>query len=215
MFSSAINACSVLLALSGLALGLPNVAEDPDAGPPSGYGIVPIEWDVPVNLTAPDSTTVHLSGTIQDVVAQMEHDYPGWNETFQQMNTTLSNDTLAMAFGHQSYEVDKMVCEPKWKYMANRQRIWEGIEYLLYLPADPKPKNGPGPGNCGRVSCSYHAAIYWCNDNKEDKELSSWKSIAVGAFQLYSNCKYEPYDRCGGQLFYKDNWNVIVKKDIC
>ncbi|KAK4642769.1 hypothetical protein QC761_400515 [Podospora bellae-mahoneyi] len=85
MFSFAIHVCSVLLALSGLVHGLPGILEDPEAaGPPSGYSIVPIEWDVPIDLNTPGSATVHLSGTIQDVVARMEEDYPGWNKTFSQ-----------------------------------------------------------------------------------------------------------------------------------
>lgn len=40
--------------------------------------------------------------------------------------------------------------------------IWQGIDYLESVPGTPG--NGPGPGNCGRVSCSYSSAIYWCND---------------------------------------------------
>ena len=37
-----------------------------------------------------------------------------------------------------------------------------GIEYLRGVPG--KPASGPGPGNCGRVSCWGESAIYWCND---------------------------------------------------
>ncbi|CAP61415.1 uncharacterized protein PODANS_4_515 [Podospora anserina S mat+] len=75
MFSFAIHVCSVLLALSRLVHGLPKILEDPEAaGPPSGYSIVPIEWDVPIDLNTPGSATVHLSGTIQDVVEQ----HCGW-----------------------------------------------------------------------------------------------------------------------------------------
>ncbi|KAK4654030.1 hypothetical protein QC762_400515 [Podospora pseudocomata] len=63
MFSFAIHVCSVLLALSGHRS---------------------IEWGVSIDLNTPGSATVHLSGTLQDVVARMEKDYPGWNETFSQ-----------------------------------------------------------------------------------------------------------------------------------
>ncbi|KAG8424721.1 hypothetical protein J3458_001492 [Metarhizium acridum] len=42
------------------------------------------------------------------------------------------------------------------------RRIEEGIEYLRGLAG--VPRNGPGPETCGRVSCSYQAAIWWCNN---------------------------------------------------
>lgn len=45
---------------------------------------------------------------------------------------------------------------------ALRFRIQEGISHLRGV--NGKPRNGPGPGNCGRVSCSYNSAIWWCND---------------------------------------------------
>lgn len=38
---------------------------------------------------------------------------------------------------------------------CSTNRVQQGIYYLGDVP---------GPGSCGRVSCSYNAAIYWCND---------------------------------------------------
>lgn len=40
--------------------------------------------------------------------------------------------------------------------------ILMGMQYLRGLSGTPT--NGPGPGNCGRVSCSDAAGIWWCND---------------------------------------------------
>ncbi|KAK4175092.1 hypothetical protein QBC36DRAFT_190692, partial [Triangularia setosa] len=37
-----------------------------------------------------------------------------------------------------------------------------GVDYLRGLSGTAK--NGPGPAECGRVSCSDYSAIYWCND---------------------------------------------------
>jgi hypothetical protein len=36
------------------------------------------------------------------------------------------------------------------------------VRYLRRVQG--RPRNGPRPGNCGRVSCSYKSAIWWCND---------------------------------------------------
>jgi hypothetical protein len=40
--------------------------------------------------------------------------------------------------------------------------IADQIEYLYGVAG--VPKNGPGPGNCGRVSCSWDTEVLWCND---------------------------------------------------
>src|SRR6187549_519178 len=45
---------------------------------------------------------------------------------------------------------------------AALNRASEGIAYLRGVSG--RPSNGPGPGNCGRVSCGYNAGIWWCND---------------------------------------------------
>ncbi|KAL2854258.1 hypothetical protein BJY01DRAFT_232004 [Aspergillus pseudoustus] len=47
---------------------------------------------------------------------------------------------------------------------AITRRIREGITYLRSVSG--RPTNGPGPGNCGRVSCPYNSAIWWCNDGR-------------------------------------------------
>ncbi|KAK0744759.1 hypothetical protein B0T21DRAFT_399141 [Apiosordaria backusii] len=216
MFTSVIRACGALLAISGLANALPSARDDTETGPPANYTIVPIQWDIPIDPATPGSTTVHLTGTIEEVVAQMERDYPGWNETFHQhMRWSPPSDASAFGIGDKNYEIESKKCEEDWRDMCDRHHIGEGIRYLLNLPADPKPKNGPGPGNCGRVSCSWNDAIYWCNDNDQEKELKSWKDIGYAALQIYLDCRNAEFDRVGGQIFYTDKWNVVTKKDNC
>lgn len=59
---------------------------------------------------------------------------------------------------------DSVNCDPRhgeWIF-TYLEPIVEGISYLRGVPGSPS--NGPGPGNCGRVSCSYESAIWWCND---------------------------------------------------
>jgi len=59
-------------------------------------------------------------------------------------------------------------CLPLRYGWANSEVIFLGVYHLAKL--DPWteshtiPANGPGPGACGRVSCSWNSAIYWCND---------------------------------------------------
>lgn len=52
------------------------------------------------------------------------------------------------------YQVD---CRsPGWK-LEEYEAIGSGIAYLKTLRGSPR--NGPGPGACGRAGCSYDSAI--------------------------------------------------------
>ncbi|EAQ92887.1 hypothetical protein CHGG_01122 [Chaetomium globosum CBS 148.51] len=71
------------------------------------------------------------------------------------------------------------------------------------------PRMPPGPGACFRVSCSYGAAIYWCNDNKTWKNLDNWDMIANSAGFIIISCAPEA-SYVSGQNFESGNWNTIV-----
>ncbi len=61
------------------------------------------------------------------------------------------------------YDVDDHFCEkPGTGSYAYKSVIQREIKRLYGISG--KPVNGPGPGNCGRVSCSSFSGIYWCND---------------------------------------------------
>jgi hypothetical protein len=47
------------------------------------------------------------------------------------------------------------------------------MQYLYKIkPSVEQPKSRPGPGMCGRVSCSYQTAIWWCNDVSENRNIA-------------------------------------------
>lgn len=96
-----------------------------------------------------------LNGTVQEVVAQAVQ----LNPDFKLSSTKRAADAGVMARELHKRDV---ICGnfPT----ANPKRILEGIAYLNSLPGGDRPTNGPGPGACGRVSCSYNSAIWWCND---------------------------------------------------
>lgn len=81
-------------------------------------------------------------------------------------NSTLLESRLLHVNGRDIVRTD---CDPnadtgeaKWGY-ADLKRIWQGIHYLEDISSKrPQPKLGAE--QCGRVSCSWKAAIYWCND---------------------------------------------------
>lgn len=109
-----------------------------------------------------------LNGTIQEVVAQAVE----INPSYKLSSAKRAVDTSAIEA--RSLTKRNIICG-NWP-LADKGRILEGINYLNHLPASDRPTNGPGPGNCGRVSCSYNSAIWWCNDVSEhyhDKTLNS------------------------------------------
>lgn len=78
--------------------------------------------------------------------------------------TTTTKSTSAIdpsAEPHEAYVSSTRYCNIPGGHTSG-WRVKQGIEYLGTVAGTPT--EGPGPGACGRVSCSYGAAIYWCND---------------------------------------------------
>ncbi|KAI0408942.1 hypothetical protein F4802DRAFT_547065 [Xylaria palmicola] len=56
-----------------------------------------------------------------------------------------------------------ILCEMAWgPSFASVFHIRQGVDHLRKIPGNCT--NGPGPANCGRVSCSYRSGIWFCND---------------------------------------------------
>ncbi|KAK4194375.1 hypothetical protein QBC40DRAFT_319890 [Triangularia verruculosa] len=210
-----------LLALTSVTYARP--ADDPssddggvDTAGIAGYGTATISWDLPIDLNNLSGDTLTVTGSVQEAVAAMEAAYPGWNATFQSKLPAPSPDDDDDGSSLQSRNgllfktptVDHRDCDINY-VKADIRRINDGIRYLRGLSGTAK--NGPGWGNCGRVSCSWTAAIWWCNDNAEEKEVQ-WGDIADGAEYLTNKCQ-QPRRKVRGQVFYTDNWNVIVRMD--
>ncbi|EAW14558.1 uncharacterized protein ACLA_075980 [Aspergillus clavatus NRRL 1] len=185
-----------LIALFGL------LAKATESGIP-GYNIVDIEWDVQTTAGGP---TVKAKGTVQDVYAQLKDINPEFENEFPPVNSTDSSVHVV-----DRYTVQSHFCQGRWSG-CSWSRIQQGISYLNGVPG--RPSNGPGPGNCGRVSCSYNSAIYWCNDNNYQYTLNGFYDIASGANYIGQTCLINS-DTTSGQIFYTDNWNVVVRGDSC
>jgi len=146
-----------------------------------GYEIYNTTW---VAAVRPGGETVELNGTIQQVHAQllelnpnynadfnieMERTHQGWSmfctnagctpPTAAETTTRLLQDDSVLTF--RGFVRTKCLNHDS---LARMTAIDEGVRYLRDLDQRIKPKNGPGPNNCGRVSCSWAAGIYWCND---------------------------------------------------
>ncbi|KAK8076903.1 hypothetical protein PG996_003073 [Apiospora saccharicola] len=141
----------------------------PDA-PLPGYGVEPVQWAVEV---APGQTEL-FNGTVQQV-----------HEKILQINPKfkLNPQPRGSLCRELSQSRDNVICLGT----AGFQDAWsDGVEYLRNIP--DSPTNGPGPGNCGRVSCSDNSAIWWCNDNTAPLVLERFGRIADAADAILKVC---------------------------
>ncbi|KAK0672294.1 hypothetical protein QBC41DRAFT_299781 [Cercophora samala] len=192
-----------LITLAASALALFGVAHG---------SISDFTWTLPVNLTDPNSATVSITGTIERAVAKMEADYPGWNATFMARGPPPPSDGNNRD-DQEPPQVGTFNCRPKGEDFASRGAIRAGIQYLRKVPGTAK--NGAGPDNCGRVSCSWNSAIIWCNQDDVEKEVE-WNQIADGARDISYKCLFDVHvNVVRGHVDYDDKWGVIVRKDTC
>ncbi|KAK4654440.1 hypothetical protein QC762_403755 [Podospora pseudocomata] len=140
----------------------------------------------------------------------MEASHPGWNTSFHAqlvgMGITTSPKASVLTDEPESYG-----CLTDRVSLTWSREIAQGIDYLRRVSG--MAKSGPGPGNCGRVSCNWNAAIWFCNDNKYEKEVE-WNSIADGAEWVLDRCTVKQ-QWVAGVSTYTDGWNVRVRSDVC
>lgn len=121
--------------------------------------MVDLTFDLPINPAEPNSAKISVTGTIEQAVAKMEGEYPGWNATFTSQPGAAGGGGGSVS---RIFEPDHYDCNVPGDEDALQEQIFVGIEYLRRL--NDTAKNGPGPENCGRVSCSWNSAIIWCNN---------------------------------------------------
>ncbi|KAK1598968.1 uncharacterized protein LY79DRAFT_665534 [Colletotrichum navitas] len=155
---------------------------------------------------------VVLNGTVEQVVAELA-----------QINPDYSPFTPALGDGGLSLErrqkaelfpADKVLClKPGWDYVHESEAN-VGISYLKTVKG--RPRGDPGPANCGRVSCGYSAAIWFCNDNKHHITIESFAQIAKMVEAIEYHCTTRRRRWYSGQAFHPtDNWNVYIHRDSC
>ncbi|KAK4191276.1 hypothetical protein QBC35DRAFT_538208 [Podospora australis] len=175
-----------------------------------GYEIVDLSWEVE---TTPGGPNMTVTGPIEKVVDELLKVNPNFLEEYPETNATgTSSGDLAKRYVRESY-----FCGGRWP-LVKTGPIAVGVTYLRRVTG--RPSFGPGPGKCGRVSCSNKGGIYWCNDNTSTKVLNSFGDIADGADYINNNCRiglptgsgYADY-MTAGQIFFVDKWNVIVRYD--
>ncbi|KAK3392476.1 hypothetical protein B0T20DRAFT_488219 [Sordaria brevicollis] len=97
---------------------------------------------------------------------------------------------------------------------AVTMEIYYGINYLRTVPGQPEEHRNV----CGRVSCSWKSAIYWCNEEKDHGlRLASYGDIADGAQAIMDKCE-DGTDLRGKAVTSSGDgkkWSVVVVKAKC
>ncbi|KAK4077301.1 hypothetical protein Purlil1_12385 [Purpureocillium lilacinum] len=91
----------------------------------------------------------------------------------------------------------------------------QAISYLANL--DGQPRMNAGPASCSQVSCAYATSVYLCNDAKSSRTLETWTVVADAVKAIHERCgMYALAEQpLGGQIFYKEDWNVILRSSWC
>lgn len=149
-----LNIFCLFLTLVHAAPAIPSETIDPEIGIPGAFQ-VPVEWDV---KPFPDGPTITLEGTIQEVHEQLLEINPKYDSDFDLPGLAARNTLKART----DFSNSKVYCDANVFGKCTVNRLRQGIDYLRGV--GDQPRNGGGPGACGRVSCSYGTAIWWCND---------------------------------------------------
>ncbi|QDS73751.1 hypothetical protein FKW77_005011 [Venturia effusa] len=177
-----------------------------------GYDIVELSWKIQAH---PDGSNITVNGTIENAIAEITKINPNWKVDFD-----FDDRVAAASQGHIPWDdwENPIRCGSPWPetiYLEKNDPISRGISYLQHK--NGVPGKGPGPGQCGRVSCSEESAIYWCNDNHEAVELANYAWIADGARLIHDQCEHhgvKDWLKLSGQAFNRQKWNVIVRSDL-
>ncbi|KAI7777069.1 hypothetical protein LA080_004032 [Diaporthe eres] len=174
----------IIAALMGnsFSLAAPTRAEDTIRGLPGNYTMVDIQWEVPISADRTDTVT----GTIEDVIRHLEFVAPDILDSQHVPTPGLEPTSVPVPFDGalvKTPDPSKVSCDP-YGAGGTKDNYSDGIRYLKTVPG--KPTNGGK--SCGRVSCSYGAAIWWCNGNANNFTLDSYSMIADGAQTVIDRC---------------------------
>ncbi|KAK4452760.1 hypothetical protein QBC34DRAFT_455797 [Podospora aff. communis PSN243] len=176
----------------------------PVKSPLEGFEIFIPSWNVEVS---PGHFEV-LNGTVEEVMSQILEINPDF--VVPEPTAEVPAESGAAPLEKRS----QVWCNTYPQNSASRVRFQQGVNYLRGVSGTPH--HGAGPNTCGRVSCSYNAAIYWCNNNHTPKTLSSYDAIANSAQHILNSCPdYLFLNHISGSNFEASNWVVHLMGDLC
>ncbi|KAF4472521.1 hypothetical protein FALBO_574 [Fusarium albosuccineum] len=178
---------------------------------------------------------VTFKGTAESVIAQIKESYPDFKldeaEEVEESDVSLSDRGLERR-AHATHHYCRAGRVGAYNGgEANRDQIAKEIGYLRSIGSRTC---GVNARSCVRVSCSWGAGIWWCNDNnnwygEKCNDIANLAQIAVYKCERHmkatcwfgnpncADCGCRPVDEwvVWGQQFSSANHNVIVTSDRC
>ncbi|TVY84167.1 hypothetical protein LSUE1_G004048 [Lachnellula suecica] len=194
ILSLALSAICLFNQVTGAAVSSPSPFDDKD-----------ITWTKPIFKGVLNGHAYEIEGTVTEVIAELEARHPGALAARTAAQSSLPNEVL------RPRNKDGIICAPVpgqdfgW---ADTPSIKTGIQLLSSWVGD-RFYIGGGPGNCGVVYCSNHAAIAVCNDRPEPI-WPACQYVATYAQDIVDRCTDWPRGRTGGQEFDTDRYNIVI-----
>ncbi|KAK3318791.1 hypothetical protein B0H66DRAFT_249825 [Apodospora peruviana] len=189
-----------ILIASQAAFALPS---DPATAPaPRNIDAVELEWQGAIDN---NGTTVTLTGTAESIFKQIIVLNPNYEQE--------RDDGLRKRDPINSASIICNVFNP-----AERNAIDDGISYLYGIGNGlcRAPSGRPGAPGCARVSCSWSAGIFLCNDQNFEAQIPC-RLVADNARGIADVCSYHPFPQgyyCHGQIWsFNRAWNVVINRD--
>jgi hypothetical protein len=159
--STVVNMLSLLVFFIMTAISVVTTA--PIVGRTSAFeNIVPATFHV-----SHEGKRYNLKGTVQEVVAQMDVLHPGFEAN---LTASVKKDLATRAeLQPRQPASGPPLCIPVAGQDWSRASVSNSQTAMSYLQNENAEgitisSAYPGPGACSRISCSYGAAIWWCND---------------------------------------------------
>ncbi|RYP73364.1 hypothetical protein DL769_004237 [Monosporascus sp. CRB-8-3] len=209
----------------------PAAATKPSAREQSPSTAAHTETAVPMMFTGAlraGGPNVTYKGTLQSIVKQIRAEnpqYPFRNRTrfpISSDDSMKSGDTSVgrsdttgaiLSEGARNARDNNVFCGVGGDGWADKEAIVEAITYLRDLTG--ACYSYPGPGFCGRISCSYNSAVWWCNDKPEVVNYPC-SSFADFVQMITNECSDQWEKQIQGQVFSEDgSYNVMVGRDWC
>ncbi|KAI1294521.1 hypothetical protein F5Y03DRAFT_399453 [Xylaria venustula] len=176
-------------------------------GQSSGSHMSNITW---TGRIAEHGDTMSFTGpSLQQIEAQIRKINPAFAWSANEFGSRRDVSDPSLSEG-------EILCDLPWDPpFASVYHIRQGISHLRKIHGDCT--NGPGPGNCGRVSCSYSSGIWFCNDNPHPMSVpcSTFGDRASDIIEKCYSFGDFPTDSVYGQAFDTDGWNVIIAGADC
>ena len=117
--------------------------------------VTDVQWEVP---TADEGVIQTINGTIQDVIKQLGPISP---DAFAR-EIEAAADGLAKR--DEEWDLAKIFCGGLWQQYGKPSHRGLNDGYWYLMKHGGQPRLDPGPGACGRVSCSWSTSIWLCSD---------------------------------------------------